>query len=226
MEKNEWTSAAKKQKLDDERAAEERKLELFMEQQRRDQLIDKQETGTTRKLVSQMKESGSNESVVGLLSNYQGNTNNTLVIKQLNKGMVLFCIGHLHTIKRNVKNQFHSAEATTERLARVERNQEAIIETITRMEANIEKIAFHVIMDTDSIDNLFPIDSNDSIEAFMSNRDGRFGKRKSELEKLIFSVWTPNITRRQFGDGLMNVLFSRSYIATHRWPHVGYVINY
>ena len=89
------------------------------------------------------------------------------------------------------------------------------------MESMIEKIGFHILMDTESIDAMFPIENNDTIEEFMSNRDGRFSKRKRELEKLIFSVWTPNMTRRQFSDGLINALFSRSYIATHRWPHVG-----
>ena len=81
------------------------------------------------------------------------------------------------------------------------------------MEEMLEKISFHVIMETETIDHLFPISSNDSIEQFMSNNDGRFVKRKRELEKLIFSVWTPNITKQQFSDALINVLFTRNYIA-------------
>ena len=89
------------------------------------------------------------------------------------------------------------------------------------MEAMINKIGFHVIMETESIDHLFPINSLATIDVFMSNNDGRFGKRKRELEKLIFSVWSPNILKRQFSDNLINVLFTRLFIATHRWPHIG-----
>ena len=76
-------------------------------------------------------------------------------------------------------------------------------------------------METENIDDMFPIDSMDTIDAFMSNNDGQFVKRKRELEKLIFSVWTPNISRRQFSDNLINILFTRKFIATHRWPHIG-----
>ena len=91
------------------------------------------------------------------------------------------------------------------------------------MEATLQKISFHVVMESESIDHIFPINSLNAIEAFMSNNDGRFPKRKRELEKLIFSVWSPNITKRQFSDNLINVLFTRTFIASHRWPHVGYV---
>ena len=103
----------------------------------------------------------------------------------------------------------------------MEKKQDQILASCSRMEAMISKMSFHVVMETESIDDMFPIDSNDTVEAFMSNADGRFAKRKRELEKLIFSVWSPNITKRQFSDNLINVLFTRTYIATHRWPHIG-----
>ena len=89
------------------------------------------------------------------------------------------------------------------------------------METMIQKLNFHVVMETESIDHLFPIDSNSTIDAFMNNNDGRFAQRKRQLEKLIYSVWSPNISKRNFSDNLINVLFTRSYIATHRWPHIG-----
>ena len=125
------------------------------------------------------------------------------------------------TIKRNVKENHTTLGGTNERLAQVESNQAKLMESVARMEGLLEKIAFHVVMETETLDNLFPIDSNDSIHQFMNTDDGRFNKRKRELEKLIFSVWTPDITKRQFSDGLINVLFTRRYIATHRWPHQG-----
>ena len=89
------------------------------------------------------------------------------------------------------------------------------------MEKMLEKISFHVVMETEPIDHMFPINETATIESFISNNDGRFVKRKRELEKLIFSVWSPKITKRQFSDNLINILFSRNYIATHRWPHIG-----
>ena len=89
------------------------------------------------------------------------------------------------------------------------------------METMIQKLNFHVVMETESIDHLFPIDSNSTIDAFMNNNDGRFAQRKRQLEKLIYSDWSPNISKRNFSDNLINVLFTRSYIATHRWPHIG-----
>ena len=45
-----------------------------MEQKRRDAIIDKQETLTTKKLVDELHETGGNSQFVSLLSNYQSNT--------------------------------------------------------------------------------------------------------------------------------------------------------
>ena len=125
-------------------------------------------------------------------------------------------------MRKNVKNQNDGIKGNSARLDQVETTQTAILESCSRMEAMIQKINFHVVMETESIDNFFPIDSNTTIETFMSNNDGRFAQRNRELEKLIFSVWSPNISKRNFSDNLINVLFTHSYIATHRWPHIGY----
>ena len=103
----------------------------------------------------------------------------------------------------------------------MEKNQELILESVSRMEAMLQKISFHVVMESESIDHIFPINNLKVIDEFMSNNDGRFAKRKRELEKLIFSVWSPNITKRQFSDNLINVLFTRPFKASHRWPHIG-----
>ena len=130
-------------------------------------------------------------------------------------------IGYLVTIKRSVKQNHDTGSAHHQRLAQVEKNQDIMMESIGRMEKTLENISFHVAMDTESIDHIFPINDTEAVDQFMSNGDGRFARRKRELEKLIFSVWSPNITKRQFSDSLINVLFTRSYIASHRWPHLG-----
>ena len=139
----------------------------------------------------------------------------------MQKKYLFTLLGHFVTIKKNVKNHNDGIKVNSERLAQVEKTQECILASCSRMEEMIKQISFHVVMDTETIDHLFPIDSNTAVESFMSNSDGRFVKRKRELEKLIFSVWSPNITKRQFSDNLINTLFTRNYIATHRWPHIG-----
>ena len=120
-----------------------------------------------------------------------------------------------------MKQNHDTGSAHNGRLVQIEKNQEFLMEAVSRMEKTLDRISFHVAMETESIDNIFPINATEAIDQFMSNSDGRFAKRKRELEKLIFSVWSPNITKRQFSDNLINVLFTRSYIASHRWPHVG-----
>ena len=133
----------------------------------------------------------------------------------------LIIAGHFTTLRRNGMNQHYGIQSNSERLSQVEKNQEKIMESQRRIESLLNKISFHVVMETESIAHLFPINSLKTIEDFMSNSDGRFLKRKRELEKLIFSVWTPNVTKRQFSDNLINVLFTQSFIAGHRWPHIG-----
>ena len=111
--------------------------------------------------------------------------------------------------------------SSSERIEDLEKKHDTLTASCARMETMLEKICFHVVMETESIDHMLPINESATIESFMSNNDGRFLKRKRELEKLVFSAWSPQISKRQFSDNLINTLFTRSYIATHRWPHIG-----
>ena len=67
------TMKKKKQALHDQE--EERKLTEFLEQRRQEAVASKKEANVTRQLVKEVKEDASNENVVNLLSNFQGNWN-------------------------------------------------------------------------------------------------------------------------------------------------------
>ena len=61
-----------KKKKEESNAIEEKKLKAFLEQKRLDALAAKQEAQETRQLVNQVKDSGANQNIITLLSNYQG----------------------------------------------------------------------------------------------------------------------------------------------------------
>ena len=79
---------------------------------------------------------------------------------------------------------------------------------------------FNVAMDIDGLDleEYLPFASNAKIHAFMNKDDGLLNKRKMALYKYIFGAIDLK-TNQAFRDSFCKILFDRSYMAHHRWPH-------
>ena len=79
---------------------------------------------------------------------------------------------------------------------------------------------FNVAMDVDGLDigEFLPFSSNAKIRQFMVADDGNFPKRKLALYKHLFGALDLK-SNQAFRDSLCRILFDRSYLAHHRWPH-------
>lgn len=64
----------------------------------------------------------------------------------------------------------------------------------------------------------FPIPDDDTMSTYLK-RDDEFDERKQQLFTVILRANTD--TKKKFTKGVINELFSDSYINTHRWPTVG-----
>ena len=101
-------------------------------------------------------------------------------------------------------------------------NQKNIMEQLSRMEKNMERLAFNIDMDTVDISLYFPIKDNEMIHNFMSDVDGTFNEKRRQFEFLMYSTVTNQKSmKRAFGESLKSTLFTREYVATHRWPTAG-----
>ena len=79
---------------------------------------------------------------------------------------------------------------------------------------------FNVAMDTDCIDigEYLPFANNSQIRRFMNLEDGNLPKRKMALYKHLFGALDLK-SHQAFRDSLCRILFDRSYLSHHRWPH-------
>ena len=93
------------------------------------------------------------------------------------------------------------------------------------MEDKIDRVLFSSVSELEDVSNIFPIDNDASMDRFLSQNDG-FEKRKRGFENMLFNLTSDQPSdKRQFGEAMKNLLFTRNYIHTHRWPHAWYVYN-
>ena len=131
-------------------------------------------------------------------------------------------LGSIVTIRRNVRILHDSQQVCEQRNEEMLANQTKIMDQLTRMESQMERLAFNIDMTSIDISGYFPIRNNEMIYAFLSNEDGTLEEKKKLFEYMMYtSVTTLKTMKRAFGESLKTTLFSREYIATHRWPSAG-----
>lgn len=70
----------------------------------------------------------------------------------------------------------------------------------------------------EKIDSFFPAKDNETLLKFLSNDDGRFDARANAFTSYISGICDPTETSiRTFSDSLMDLLFQRNYIQSHKW---------
>ena len=86
----------------------------------------------------------------------------------------------------------------------------------------MDKVLFSSISELEDLSPIFPIDDDASMDKFLSENEG-LEKRKRGFENLLYNLTSDqNSDKRQFGESMKNLLFTRNYIHTHRWPHAWY----
>lgn len=85
--------------------------------------------------------------------------------------------------------------------------------------AELKKLNMHVKVTTIDLTETFPIRNQEQIVKFMKE-DDMLKDRKLEFYAMIYNICTlnGNLTHRQFGDAVVEVIFSRDYLKEYRWP--------
>ena len=98
-------------------------------------------------------------------------------------------------------------------------NQSKMMAQLERIEKQLNRLAFSIDMETVDIYSYFPAKDNDTLMQFMSNEDGKFDEKRKQFEYMLYTCITNQKTmKKPFGDALKNLIFSRNYVSTHRWP--------
>lgn len=118
----------------------------------------------------------------------------------------------------------------THELARVSVNKQTTNETkldtalslLMEIKDELHNVSFHNRMDSVDVSLYFPLNSAEDLKKFMRREDEEWPLRKRGFYQLLYSTLTKK--KRKFGSALLRTLFTRSFIANHKWPYPGYSI--
>lgn len=69
-----------------------------------------------------------------------------------------------------------------------------------------------------SVANISPVDTQQDILKFLDNSDGLFQARCNGFYEFLFSIQAP--TKKKFRDNLKTELFTDNYCESHHWPNI------
>lgn len=106
-------------------------------------------------------------------------------------------------------------------------NQEKLLSLVEDLQASVLRLSSRLDMKTKvKIDDYLPIKTDSDLKRFLDKTDGEFHLRREQLEDMLYCNVTNNVkSKRPFETHFLALIFSREFIASHRWPAPGY-INY
>ena len=96
---------------------------------------------------------------------------------------------------------------------------DAVFEMVQAQRDENQKLMSQVKKKMPSIKSFFPLPDSDTLDRFLDDSDGMFEHRVSQFEDLMMLYVSDK--KGQFGTAILNALFSKEYIMTHRWPTNG-----
>ena len=106
----------------------------------------------------------------------------------------------------------------------MQKEQSSIMSIVMDMRDTVKTLACKMARDEYSIADYFPIDDDKAIIKFVSNSDGLREKRAVLFHDMMYTVCIPpsnaitENTKKNFVDNVLNAIFTRSYMGSHRWP--------
>lgn len=77
---------------------------------------------------------------------------------------------------------------------------------------------FRSKIDHVTVNDYFPVNSQDEIYKFLDDSDGLYKARCKGFYEMLFLIRADSM--KNFAEGLMTCLFTESYRKTHHWPSI------
>lgn len=90
---------------------------------------------------------------------------------------------------------------------------------VREIKDDMKQFTFHMRMDSVDLSEFFPLNTDDDVKRFMDRDDEEWPLRRRGFYHLLYTTVTTQ--KKKFASGLLHTLFTRSYIANHRWPYPG-----
>lgn len=96
---------------------------------------------------------------------------------------------------------------------------------ILDLQATVQRLSSRLDMEKKiDINEYFPVTDDSNLQRFLDKTDGRFHMRREEFEHFLYcNVTKTQKLKRPFETNLLQTLFSREFISSHRWPGPRYI---
>ena len=125
-------------------------------------------------------------------------------------------------MRRNAHNTCDTVRANFDKLSINEYNVTKIMDMLSDIKDDMRKFNFHMRMDTVDISDFFPLKSDADMKNFMDKSHEDWPMRRRGFHHLLFTTVTKS--KKKFSTALLHTLFTRQFIANHKWPFSGYDI--
>lgn len=130
----------------------------------------------------------------------------------------MFYLGSFSNMKRNQAKLHDNMLVLLQERKEAAKERKTMIEMMTEMRREIKILHYNNNNETISVVDMFPATSQQEIEAFMDNSDGKFKARLNGFYEYLFGVCAP--TKKKFQERLKTHLFTDEYCEKHHWPNI------
>lgn len=124
-------------------------------------------------------------------------------------------------MRKNLINVIEIVRSNNEKMKCNDYYMRAILATVQEVKDGMRQFCFHTKMDTNDVSDFFPLKNKESLSLFMDKGHPDWNARRHGFYHLLFTTLTKK--KKKFAKAILHTIFSREFIANHRWPQPGFV---
>ena len=129
------------------------------------------------------------------------------------------------TVKKNLRTQHNVVKSLRDNHEDMKKEISKVKSLVQELLGVVKDFKFSANYVSPQMKYFFPCDSDEKMQSFLSNEDGKLEEKVMEFEKYLYNAINGKKSQsgaKNFIDNLLHQLFTREYIVSHRWPHTRY----
>lgn len=95
----------------------------------------------------------------------------------------------------------------------------AVVQMLKEIKVDMKQYTYHMRMDCVDVSEFFPLSDATDLARFMDRSHKEWDLRRKGFYHLLYTTVTNK--KRRFPGALLHAIFTREYIANHKWPNAG-----
>ena len=121
----------------------------------------------------------------------------------------------MNKMKRNSQGTYDTVRSVHDKAQTNESNMLTVISMLKEIKSDMMQFNYHMRMDSADLSEFFPLADDNSLQKFMNRDDDQWPLRRRGFYHLLFNTVTKQ--KQKFAGALLHILFTRNFIANHRW---------